>query len=965
MEHQIRSLCERSIEAEEPSCCQSMASVSSLIVNPHTSASTISSIIDILAGSLQRGGDSASGRQALKLLADIASLRPHLSRAVFDGLVSSFYSRLSTESFAFSSEILATLVSLSDKDGSLIIELDDQLFLSLCFVPSVSVRLRLLRNAERFGVRASVLFTVFLGFTKDPYPYVRKAAVDGLAGLCRYDDFEDIGLIEGCYNRAVELLRDAEDCVRSAAVRVVVEWGQMLIAAVEEKDKRDWSNLVFIQLCSVVRDMSVEVRVEAFNALGKVTLVSEDILLQSLSKKVTGALKEKISQAQCSTGVFQMFASHGAGAFLHGLEDEFHQVRKSACCSLRKLVILSDKFSGQALNLLMDMLNDHAMAVRLAALETLHYMANLECLNIQEVHMHMFLGTLADKSDIIRYAARKIFRCMKLSKVEFFRSTVGSLLKNLEVHPKEEADIFSVLFHMGRNHGYFTSQVIKDVSDKLEPVSDGEMGFGSAKSAAYLVLSISAPLSPDHNDINIPPQLFSYAVTLLGRISHALSDIMDQTSLLVYLTEKSGSSSSVVQLIGEESSLSSVHHDVSNLDNEKGSSPSGMSLPLAPCNTSGNTTSALALSGQKDDGILKCMNLILERVQNIWLFRKLSSHAGAVRTISTCKEEVSRYRSTSLESAGALAFTLQYLRVVKLLAKISGHIFCTVRTNQIGELEFLLSKLDRRVREIRSRFIGLSREEELQILELVLFTSILKLAKPDLCCWVSTLKSLSTTMSHVNSLIQDESVQPSSFVGEVELTLDHVGGNLVTPHLFKNLADTFSLRQFTLCSRITHIRAELDIPGNDSENPLLFVAGLPVEIPLDVTLHNVCSDVRLWLRKTADGQITQFQFLDQSLQVFSDGATKMLTSALFYRTPKASAFSMRVCIGRKFDILGSTFSFNSSLEAACKLQPASFSVSEIGLVRNGGHRFIVLAMHVPPAGSSGCELRRWFVTPMR
>ncbi|CAN1276902.1 hypothetical protein LINPERPRIM_LOCUS16157 [Linum perenne] len=69
--------------------------------------------------------------------------------------------------------------------------------------------------------------------------------------------------------------------------------------------------------------------------------------------------------------------------------------------------------------------------------------------------------------------------------------------------------------------------------------------------------------------------------------------------------------------------------------------------------------------------------------------------------------------------------------------------------------------------------------------------------------------------------------------------------------------------------------------------------------------------------------------------------------------------------GRKFDILGSTFSFNSSLEAACKLQPASFSVSEIGLVRNGGHRFIVLAMHVPPAGSSGCELRRWFVTPMR
>lgn len=80
------------------------------------------------------------------------------------------------------------------------------------------------------------------------------------------------------------------------------------------------------QLCSMVRDMSVEVRVEAFNALGKIKLVSEDILLQTLSKKVLAIMKEKNSHGQCTAERFEILASSYAGAFVHGLEDEFHEV---------------------------------------------------------------------------------------------------------------------------------------------------------------------------------------------------------------------------------------------------------------------------------------------------------------------------------------------------------------------------------------------------------------------------------------------------------------------------------------------------------------------------------------------------------------------------------------------------------------------------------------------------------------
>ena len=73
----------------------------------------------------------------------------------------------------------------------------------------------------------------------------------------------------------------------------------------------------------MVRDMSVEVRLEAFDALGKIGLVSEDILLQTLFKKVLGINKDKIYKP---IEGFEISASAAAGAFVHGLEDEFSEV---------------------------------------------------------------------------------------------------------------------------------------------------------------------------------------------------------------------------------------------------------------------------------------------------------------------------------------------------------------------------------------------------------------------------------------------------------------------------------------------------------------------------------------------------------------------------------------------------------------------------------------------------------------
>ncbi|XWS55469.1 hypothetical protein CRYUN_Cryun09bG0002800 [Craigia yunnanensis] len=867
MEQHVMNSIQQSLNSNQPLSSQTLASLRSLFLNPTTSDSTLSSLLHALTRSLQLTRDSVFLHHSLKLLTDFSFHRPHLSPLALDLLRSSSF--FSCGSPRLVGESLSALLSLTSSQN----DIDAARFVSLCLGPCVSVRICLLRNAEKFSVRESVLLALFLGFTRDPYPYVKKAALDGLVKLCKSGDFDDRDVIEGCYCRAVELLRDAEDCVRSAAVRAVCDWGKLLAISSEERNKQDSSDAVFVQLCCMVRDMSFEVRLEAFDALGKVGLVSEDILLQTLFKKVLGINKDKIYKP---IEGFEISASAAAGAFVHGLEDEFSEVRMSACYSLRTLTVFSLQFAGEALNLLMDMLNDDSTVARLQALDTMHHMATSDHLKVEEIHMHRFLSTLFDNSSVIRSATRKILKLAKLSKLELFRLCIDGLLGNLETYPQDEVDVFSVLFHIGRNHGKFTVHMIEEVSPQVEPAFGGKLGFDSTRVAAFLVLAISAPLSYEKDVHGVPPRIFSYAVTWLGRISYALSDVMNQETLLAYLSECSRSSTISLTDFMIKEALPTVK---------------GMS-----------TTHAEYELGEHDE-LRKSVNLIFRKVKDLWSLVQLGCTNEALKAIRECKEEVASFSTESPGSAGAVAFALQYLRVMKLLAAVWEHLMPTKKLNPygVGKLELLLAKLDKRLREIRNRFIGLSKGEELQILDLIVVACLLRLSKIEICCYDTAMKKLSSTISHVEFLHKEGDIKPSHFIVEVKKSLHDVGsssgGSTCKPLLFKKLVDSFSFQQFVLCGSPRFITAELEVPDNDSENPLPFIPGIPASIPLAITLHNVLSENRLWLRISMSEESTQFVFLDLNLIRSSDEIREFTFVAPFYLTPKAISFTLRASIG--------------------------------------------------------------------
>lgn len=156
--------------------------------------------------------------------------------------------------------------------------------------------------------------------------------------------------------------------------------------------------------------------------------------------------------------------------------------------------------------------------------------------------------------------------------------------------------------------------------------------------AALLVLAISAPLSHGEHVCSIPPRIFSYAVTLLGRISRALTDIMDQNALLDYLSQCSISttfSTTESNIRRGEPCLPVANIEIPNYSSNEINGCTRTSLQhekdgaseLQSWTMREPLELAAPLGGfqvEVHDEVMKPINLILAKVKDIWS----SIHSG-------------------------------------------------------------------------------------------------------------------------------------------------------------------------------------------------------------------------------------------------------------------------------------------------------------------------------------------------
>ena len=116
------------------------------------------------------------------------------------------------------------------------------------------------------------------------------------------------------------------------------------------------------------------------------------------------------------------------GAVVHGLEDEFEQVRRASigsffrslqkCVeiayyfwgtdSIRDISLRSDIFALQACEFLIDMLNDEIDNVRINALVSLKQVAERIHVKLTEEQLHIILSLLEDSLPLIRTATQQL-----------------------------------------------------------------------------------------------------------------------------------------------------------------------------------------------------------------------------------------------------------------------------------------------------------------------------------------------------------------------------------------------------------------------------------------------------------------------------------------------------------------------------------------------------------------------------
>ncbi|KAF8718692.1 hypothetical protein HU200_024993 [Digitaria exilis] len=715
------------------------------------------------------------------------------------------------------------------------------------------------------------------------YPLARAEALRGLAAvLGKVDAYRCFvaGIVECCYGCAVELMRDEDEGVRLAVVGLLGLCAQKFAARwdVDAKSDGDIMDLIFQQLSSMARDMCTKVRIEAFGALGKMQRVSEGVLLQLLSKKVikTDTMSGTIIKGQKLPPKLKIPCA--AGIFAHGIEDEFYQVRTAACTSLGALAKFSSQYAEKALDLLMDMMNDDTETVRLQTLQALFHMATYGYLSMQEKHMHMFLGLLVDANALIRNAARKILGLVNLPKLQMFKSAIDCLIASLEKNP-EEQDIYGILFSIGKNHGSFSANIAKHLAKEIATASDGELILDRPRVKALMIVSISAPFSDDkHKKLDIPSIIFSHAISLLGKVSCALGEEVNQDSLLSYLCHKGG-----MPLWGNRS-----------VSAEFGESESCKVETVEVGEQIENTAKATKCLDRVL--VMQSVESILQTVEGAWTMRMSCDVCEARTILRTCKEELKVLAENSSGSIGAfLSFLCEYLDAIRLVVELWQLIqLDNSYTVGLTAPDILLEKLNISVRRMECCYAGLNRGLEVQVMELSLLANLLGLSNIGACS-KAVLSKLVWVINRLEGLCADGSCELSDFSREIKKTFeaDHIGNALIRN--IHTSVELFRLKPTTDFGALKAISAVFQVCDNNSENPLSYICGLPVGVSFNISLWNISSNNRLWLHMSI-GESVQHTFLEFS-SFEGDGEVKSGSMVVpLNTTPMAHSFVLRVCL---------------------------------------------------------------------
>lgn len=314
-------------------------------------------------------------------------------------------------------------------------------------------------------------------------PRVRAAAFETMAELhtqrgCR--------LTPNFFSEACNALRDDYEIVRRAVSRLIWilgnEYPDNIIVGIDGEDIR-MIDSAFSKLCGLMGDLSPRVRTSAMSLLGVMKGVSRRYIEQALDKKQK-RVEDEGNEIEERSG--------SCGAFIHGLEDEFLEVRTAAVESLCRLSLERPSIARISLDFMVDMFNDEIQDVRIKAIESLRKMS--ASVTLQEDQLETILCALEDFSDEVREGLHATLAASRLATRNCLHMCVNRLIDNLVRYPQDKDSIRSCLAALGASHPYLTLPLVPQLLGRHPFFDTPEPDVDDPSYASVLVLIFNAAL---------------------------------------------------------------------------------------------------------------------------------------------------------------------------------------------------------------------------------------------------------------------------------------------------------------------------------------------------------------------------------------------------------------------------------------------------------------------------------------
>lgn len=314
-------------------------------------------------------------------------------------------------------------------------------------------------------------------------PRVRASAFETMAELhterrCR--------LTQNYFTEVCNSLRDDYEIVRRAVLKLIWilgnEYPDNIIIGQDGEDIR-MIDCAFSKICGLMGDLSPRVRASAMTFMGSMKGVSKRCIEQALDKK-----QKKVDDD--TTEIEER--SQACGAFIHGLEDEYLEVRTAAVEALCNLSLEQPSIARITLDFMVDMFNDEIQDVRIRAIESLRNMS--ASVTLQEDQLETILCALEDYSDEVREGLHATLAASRLATRNCLHMCVNRLIDNLARYPQDKDSIRSCLAALGASHPYLTLPLVPQLLGRHPFFDTPEPDVDDPSYASVLVLIFNAAL---------------------------------------------------------------------------------------------------------------------------------------------------------------------------------------------------------------------------------------------------------------------------------------------------------------------------------------------------------------------------------------------------------------------------------------------------------------------------------------